>query len=131
MRNLLIDELDGVGPVYGEKLRAAGIQTSQALLDAAATEEGRKRVAQQTDVPEKRLLGWVKMVDLCRIDGLQPFNAELLDRAGAGSVAELAAQDPEMLAERCAELGNGRAPTPRLVRNWVQEARELPRRLQY
>ena len=119
MSSLRIDELEGVGPVYADKLRTIGIETTVELLEAASTPEGRRELSRRTDVPERRLLGWVQLVDLCRIDGLDPGCAQLLGLSGVQTVAELAEHDPTTLAKRCAELNEmrpivRRPPTQRL-----------------
>ena len=37
-----IDEIDGIGPAYREKLTTAGIKTTDDLLDQCCTSKGRK-----------------------------------------------------------------------------------------
>lgn len=37
-----IETIEGIGPVYAEKLRAIGITTTDALLQAGATPQGRR-----------------------------------------------------------------------------------------
>ena len=37
-----IEEIEGIGPTYGEKLRAADIQTTDDLLTACADPKGRR-----------------------------------------------------------------------------------------
>ena len=48
-----IEEIEGIGQVYAEKLQAAGCNTTEQLLEKAATPKGRKDLAQQTGIPEK------------------------------------------------------------------------------
>ena len=40
-----IDEIEGIGPVYGEKLKTAGIATVDQLLEKCAGKAGRVALA--------------------------------------------------------------------------------------
>ena len=45
MATYKVEEIEGIGPVLGEKLRAAGINTVDKLLEKAATKKQRQSLA--------------------------------------------------------------------------------------
>ena len=52
--------MEGIGPVYAEKLQAAGIKTSGDLLEKGKNARGRKALAEETDIRGKEsLLGLI------------------------------------------------------------------------
>lgn len=130
MPNIKIENIEGIGPAYVQRLEAVGIVSSDDLLEAGRTPQGRTRLAELTGIGETRLLGWVRMVDLCRVTGVGPEYAELLEAAGVDTVLELRGRDPERLAARCAEVNaekqlTRRVPSARVVGEWIQKAAEL------
>jgi len=136
MANRKIEEIEGIGPAFGEKLRAAGITSTDDLLDQGCTKPGRKELAEKTGLSEAKLLGWVNMVDLCRVNGIGPEFAELLEASGVDTVLELATRNAENLAEKCAEVNSEkkltrRVPSSDVMKGWVEEAKKLPRKVEY
>lgn len=69
--------------------RAEGITTADALLDAAATPTGRKKLSEKTGIAESLILEWVNLADLFRIKGVSEEYSDLLEDAGVDTVAEL------------------------------------------
>ena len=45
-----IINIEGIGPVYKEKLKAAGISTTEALLERGSTPKGRDELAEATGI---------------------------------------------------------------------------------
>lgn len=136
MANYKIEELEGIGPAYGEKLRAAGIKTTDALLKAATTKKQRKALAEATGLEEARILKWANMTDLFRIKGVGAEYAELLEAAGVDTVPELAQRKPENLVTKMEEVNAAkklvrRTPVLKNVQSWVAQAKELPRVIEY
>ena len=84
-----ITEIEGIGPVFQEKLAAAGVTTVEGLLEAGASKSGRKQIAADSGIDESRLLVWVNMADLFRIKGVASQFAELLKAAGVDTVIEI------------------------------------------
>jgi predicted flap endonuclease-1-like 5' DNA nuclease len=74
-----IEEVEGIGPAFGEKLRAAGISHTDTLLEAACTKPARKELAEKTGISPAKLLEWANVIDLCRVSGIGPEFAELLE----------------------------------------------------
>ncbi len=136
MANYKIEELEGVGPVLGEKLRAAGINNTDALLTHAKTPKQRAELAEKTGISEKQILKFANMVDLFRIKGIGSEFAELLEAAGVDTVPELARRNVENLTAKMEEVNAAkkltrRTPSASEVAKWVEEAKGLPRALEY
>ena len=47
-------DIEGIGAAYAEKLAAAGIEKVEQLLEKCATPAGRKALAEETGIPEKK-----------------------------------------------------------------------------
>ena len=75
-------DIEGVGPVYAEKLQAAGIMKASQLLEKCAKPAGRKALAEVAGVADTMILKWANHCDLYRIKGVGPQFAELLEAAG-------------------------------------------------
>jgi len=136
MAKLKIEEIEGIGPVFGEKLRAAGVADSDALLAACRTPKGREELAAKSGLAPAKVLKFANMADLFRIHGIGPEFAELLEAAGVDTVPELARRNAENLAAAMAEVQKTkqltrRAPAATEVAKWVAEAKQLPRALEY
>lgn len=131
-----LEAIEGIGPVYAEKLRAAGIRTIGALLSAGATPEGREELAEKTGIGEEYILDWVNRADLMRIRGVGEEYSDLLEKAGVDTVVELARRNPDNLYEKLLEVNAEkrlvrRVPAREAVARWVEEAKTLPRVLSY
>lgn len=131
-----IEDVEGIGPVIGEKLRAAGVADTDALLQGAKTPAQRKALAEASGLSEKQVLKFANMVDLYRIKGVGSEYAELLEAAGVDTVPELAQRNAENLAKKLASVNEEKSLTRRVpaeseVTRWVEEAKTLPRMLEY
>jgi predicted flap endonuclease-1-like 5' DNA nuclease len=131
-----IEDVEGIGPSYGEKLRTAGVSSTDELLKSGATPSGRKALAEATGISDTLVLRWVNQVDLYRIKGVGSEYAELLEAAGVDTVPELAQRVPANLFAKLGEANQAkdlvrRLPTAAEVESWVAEAKTLPRLVQY
>ena len=127
-----IEEIEGIGPAYAEKLRAAGVTSIDALLERGATPEGRAALVEQTGIDAVRVLRWVNHADLMRVVGVGPEFAELLEAAGVDSVPELAQRNVENLVTALTETNEARnlvrrVPSADEVTDWIEQAKALPR----
>ena len=125
-----IEEIEGVGPAYAEKLSAAGIATTDDLLDKCASKAGRTSTAETTGLSEKLLLKWANMADLMRISGVGEEYSELLEVAGVDTVKELRNRNAENLAAKMAEVNEEKkltrtVPSQSQVEKWIEQAKGL------
>lgn len=137
MAKYRIEDIEGVGPAYGEKLRRAGIKTVNGLLKRTCHRKGRQEVAAVTNLDESLILKWVNMADLYRVKGIGSEYAELLEKSGVDTVKELKNRNPEKLLEKMKEINvRGQAsvrqmPGLRRVQSWIESAKELAPKITY
>jgi hypothetical protein len=117
-------------------LKAHGIKTTAALLEACRTPKGRKELSRKTGIDQKRLLSWANMADRMRVKGLGKEYAELLRIVGVDTVKELKYRNPEKLAQAMAAANKKRkvvrlVPTGKAVGRWIEEAKKLPLKITY
>ena len=129
-------DVEGIGPVNAEKLKNAGVGSTDSLLSMGGTAAGRKDLAAKAGVSEKLLLEWVNHVDLFRIRGVGEEYADLLEEAGVDTVVELAHRNPENLYNKLVEVNEAEhvvesMPSEEEVADWVAQAKELPRVITY
>lgn len=127
-----IEEIEGIGPALGAKLRDAGATTVEKLLELGGTKKGRGSLAETSGISEKQILKFVNMADLFRINGVGEEFSELLEASGVDTVVELATRNAENLTKKMAEVNEAKKLTRALpaltqVEKWVAQAKELPR----
>jgi len=131
-----IESIEGIGPQYAEKLKAAGVSSTEKLLDMGATAKGRDELATQTGISGKLILTWVNHADLFRIKGVAGQFSELLEAAGVDTVPELAQRNAENLQQALAKTNEAKklsktTPSVSQVSAWIAEAKTLPRVVQH
>ena len=127
---LKIEKVEGIGPVYAQKLAAMGIRTTKDLLKAGKSRKGRQELAEKSGISPKLVLKWVNMADLMRIPGIGEEFSELLEKAGVDTVRELRNRNPQHLHEALVSSNTEyalvrRAPFQVEVEEWIQAAKEL------
>jgi predicted flap endonuclease-1-like 5' DNA nuclease len=125
-----IQEIEGIGPSYAEKLAVAGITTTATLLKLCCDTKGRKAISEKTSVSEAQLLKWANMADLMRISGVGSEFSELLEAAGVDTVKELRTRNAENLAAKMKEVNTAKkltrtVPSTKTVTKWVEQAKAL------
>jgi predicted flap endonuclease-1-like 5' DNA nuclease len=136
MATYKVEEIEGIGTVLGEKLRAAGINTVDKLLENAATKKQRQSLAEETGISEKQILKFTNMADLFRLNGVGQEYAELLEVAGVDTVPELAQRNAANLTAKMEEVNEAKnltrkTPSATEVEKWIAQAKELPRVIEY
>ncbi len=129
-------EIQGIGPAFEAKLKAAGTTTLEDFLDQGATPEGRKMLAEKAGVSPKLIMRWINHADLFRIKGVAGQYAELLEAAGVDTIVELARRNSENLAKQMAKANEQKkctdtVPTANQVKGWIEQAKALPRKVSY
>ncbi|MDJ0521300.1 MAG: DUF4332 domain-containing protein [Planctomycetota bacterium] len=124
-----IDEIEGIGPSYAEKLAAAKIANTDDLLKLCCDRKGRKSTADSTGVSEKLLLKWANMADMMRIKGIGRQFAEMLEAAGVDTVKELATRRADNLTAKMNEVNEAKnlanaTPAQTVIEGWIAEAKQ-------
>ena len=125
-----VERIEGIGSVYGEKLIAVGIKTTEQLLAKCATPKGRKELEEASGIAGALILKWANHADLMRINGVAGQFAELLEAAGVDTVKELKHRVPANLLAKMEEVNAkknlvNRVPGLPEIEKMVQQAKEL------
>lgn len=131
-----IEEIEGIGEVYGEKLKAAGMATVEDLLEQGGSAGGREKIAAQTGISETLILKWVNHADLFRIKGVAGQFSELLEAAGVDTVKEFKHRVPENLHAKLVEVNDakglaGRVPSVDQLSEMIEQAKNLEPKVTY
>ncbi len=125
-----IIDIQGIGPVYAEKLIGIGIETVDQLLEKGADAKGRQGIEDATGIRHDLVLTWVNHADLFRVKGVGPQFAELLEAAGVDTVKELRNRNAANLAAKMLEVNEEkhlcrRTPVEKEVAKFIELAKEL------
>jgi predicted flap endonuclease-1-like 5' DNA nuclease len=131
-----LETIEGIGPTYAQKLREAGVNTVEALLEAGATPKGRKDLQEATGIGGEFILDWVNRADMMRITGIGEEYSDLLEKSGVNTVVQLAQRNAENLYQKLTEVNAEkklvrRPPSRSMVDQWVEQAKALPRIVSY
>ncbi len=130
-----IVDIEGIGSHYAEKLKEAGIDTTDELLEAGASYNDRKKLSEKTGISTSLILEWVNRADLFRIKGVGTQYSDLLEHAGVDTVVELARRNPENLHAKILEVNEAKnlvddTPSVELLKDWISQAKDLPRKVE-
>ncbi len=131
-----INKFKGISYELKIQLRKQGFNNSDQILEATRTPAGRQSVAESLGVDSQVVLELANRADLARVKGIGGVFSDLLEQAGVDTVKELATRRPDNLHAKLLEINSeeelaGRTPTLKAVQDWVTQAGELPRMLQY
>jgi predicted flap endonuclease-1-like 5' DNA nuclease len=98
-----VDDIDGIGPVYAEKLARAGVPTAGALIERCRTQTAAEALSEQTGISTGLLLGWAESADLTRIDGIGNHTMAMLNGLGVVTLEHLAHADASDLRSRAVD----------------------------
>jgi len=128
-----IEDVEGIGPVYAGKLGAAGVASTDDLLEKGAKPGGRHALEEATGIAHSLILEWVNHVDLMRIKGVGSEYSDLLEAAGVDSPAELARRNAGNLATTVQEVVAARpsivrrVPSESELQDWIDQSKKLPK----
>jgi predicted flap endonuclease-1-like 5' DNA nuclease len=125
-----IIDIEGIGPVYAEKLNAAGIKTTDDFLAKGGAKAGRMALAESTSIEESKILTWVNHSDLHRIDGVAGQFSELLEAAGVDTVKEFGTRNAANLVAKMQEVNasknlSGSVPSEEKLQKMIDQAKTL------
>lgn len=131
-----IDQIEGIGEVYAEKLIAAGINTTDDLLEKCAKASGRVKIAEATGISRKLILKWTNHADLMRINGIAGQFSELLEAVGVDTVKEFRHRVPANLQPKLVAINEeknlcNRVPSLSEVERMIAQAKELEPLISY
>lgn len=92
-----VEEVEGIGPSYGKKLRDMGISTTEQLLEQCYNLDGRINVAEHVSIEDFVIRKWGSMCDLMRLSGVEGQYSELMVYTGIDSVQDLGKQSANTL----------------------------------
>jgi len=129
-------KIEGIGKTYAQKLKDAGIATTEALLKQGATPKGRQEIGERSGIGDKLILKWINRADLFRVKGIGEEYADLLEVSGVDTVPDLARRNPENLYQKLMEANAEkklvrRPPSQAQVQGWVKQAQGLNRTVTY
>ncbi len=125
--NYKIAEIEGIGPVYAEKLKAVGLETTNDFLKLCCEARGRTDVATRTGISEALILTWANMADLMRVSGIGKQFSELLHAAGVDTIKELRTRNAENLTTAMKQVNDQKklsrtSPSLSQVSEWIRQA---------
>jgi uncharacterized membrane protein HdeD (DUF308 family)/predicted flap endonuclease-1-like 5' DNA nuclease len=131
-----LEYIEGIGPVYAGKLAEIGVQTPLDLLRQGSTPTGRTEISTKSGISSSLILEWINQIDLYRVKGVGSEYADLLEASGVDTVIELAQRNPKNLIQKLVEVNEEkqlvrRLPSQSQVDEWIAQAKNLPRVIQY
>jgi hypothetical protein len=125
-----VNKLTGVDADHSQKLFDYGIRSSERLLQAAATKQGRQDLSEETGISEQLILKWVNLADLVRVTGIGEEYSALLEEAGVDTVMDLRKCQAEHLHESLLQTNEEKRivrknPSLNEVVGWIDEAKKL------
>lgn len=129
-----IGKLKDMSTELEAKLKERGIYNSDQFLEAAQTLPGRQALSEYAGVEYRVILELANRADLARVQGIGGVFSDLLEQAGVDTVGELTTRRPENLHAKLLEINAekklvDRVPTLDMVKDWVAQAKELPKLL--
>ena len=128
-----IENVHGVIPADdANALKAAGVTTTQVLLEKAGTPKARKELAAATKLDEAKLQQYVNAADLLRVNGIGPKMVRLLGKVKVTTIADLKKQNGKKLAASMekakptldADLKE-KLPDKTTLTDWIAQAKKL------
>jgi len=131
-----LTEIEGIGEAFSAKLKELGITTTEQLLEAGSTKKGRDELADKSGISPKLILKWVNRADLFRVKGIGQEYSDLLEAAGVDTVVELGTRNASNLYSKLVEVNNAKnlvrkLPSLEVIKDWIEQAKKLPRKIEY
>ncbi|MEE9492757.1 MAG: DUF4332 domain-containing protein [Gammaproteobacteria bacterium] len=129
-----IEEIEGIGPAIGKRLRGQGIATVGDLLRSAETVAHKQAIYDQLGLDNIDLTEidrWVSMADLMQVPGVGSQYSELLEAAGVYSISDLKQVNAmDMVsrmrtANKANKITKHALPDESTVESWIEKALSL------
>ena len=124
-----------ITPADAEKLKKAGVTTTEELFAKAAKSKDRKALAKESGLKAPALTAMAQRADLLRIKGIGSEMVLLLEAAGVKTTADLAKKDAAALTTAITSANNSKKITEKLpsqvqLEDWIDQAKKLPQDLE-
>jgi len=134
--SLLLREIEGIKLEYIDVLEIAGITNVKQLLKAGNTHNSRLALSEETGIPNDVIEELVRLADLCRISDIKGMRVRLLFNTGFDTIEKIAAQDPGEMRAQIIKINQrekiaARHPTLTETKFWVEQAKKLPKLVEY
>jgi predicted flap endonuclease-1-like 5' DNA nuclease len=118
-----------------DKLKKAGVETTEQLFDKAAKAKDRKALAKASGIKGPALLDLARRCDLLRLKGVGSEMVLLLEAAGVKTTAALAKLTAAGLMDSITKANKAtkiteKPPTEPQVGDWIGQAQKLPQVLE-
>lgn len=113
-----------------------GISNVKQRLSAGTTNDSRLALSENTGIPIDTVEELVKLSDLCRISDTKGIRVRLLFDTEFNTIKKIAAQDPAEMQRKIIEINQiegiaARNPTLTETKLWVEQAKKLPKLVEY
>lgn len=127
-----LQEINGIGPKYQEKLVYVGIDSTKELFEKASTNKGRVKIEKDTGISQKKLFEIIKELELFKIKGIGEKYFELLFEVGIKTLESLSGFPLKNLIELILKVVNekkflNKKPSVTELKSWINQAKEQPR----
>ena len=125
-----IEEIEGIGPGYGKRLRSLGINTTCDLADKCLHDNGAiKKVSKKMSVDFDAVKAWASMADLMRLPGVDGQYAEIMQVVGVNSRNDLTQLNINTLHKDMTEFNAKKpivpeVPTLDMLKDWMTAAKK-------
>jgi chlorosome envelope protein I len=131
-----VADLAGIREEHAVRLVKAGVKNFDNLLQRGKDRNGRKELSGSSGIAEDQVLTLVNRADLARIKGIGFVYSELLESSGVDTVPELAQRNSVNLHAKMVEVNQAKHlvehfPSLDQVVSWVEQAKKLPRVINY
>jgi predicted flap endonuclease-1-like 5' DNA nuclease len=126
-----IQEIEGIGPAYGRKLRSMGVESTLDLIELFKKNTHRiDRAAQDMRVKPEAITAWISMADLMRLPGINSQCAELLQTIGISSAIELSITNAHSIHNEMLKFNQKypvcpEVPSAETITTWILSAKNL------
>lgn len=127
-----IKEIIGIDDRAVERLRDAGVNTLEQLLERGSTSAARMRLADETQLDDGLIKQWVHQADLMRVNGIGPEFAHLLCKVGVFTTPKLAYRSTDSLYAELVEGNHSdhvmhKLPGIHELHGFITAAKHLPK----
>jgi hypothetical protein len=130
-RNFSIEQLPGLNRENGQKLIAAGIQTTHQLLRCTHTQHQQQQLANQLHIHTQHIQKWAALANLSQVPSVGCQYCGLLLHAGIATPQQLAIASLPRLHRQVLKLHiatmhtKQHCPSLEQVSTWIQDAQKL------